>query len=146
MEEQLKIGESIRELLSLRNIDNKTFAEAVGVSLSTVSRWENNAKYMRLSTIVKIAEYFHCSIEFLVGRTDKILDFQPKECPPLYPHLRELMKKKGIARNQINKATRIKSSHFVDWKNGADPHVLSLIELADYLNVTLDNLAGREKM
>ena len=146
MEEQIKIGESITELLNANNIDNKTFAEAMGVSCSTVSRWKNNLIHMRLSQIVKIADYFNCSLNFLVGRSDNLLDFQPQTCPPFYPYFRELLKKKNISRNQINKETRVKSSHFVDWKNGADPHILSLIELADYLDVTLDILVGREKL
>lgn len=146
MEEQIKIGERINELLLMKNSDNKTFASAIGVNISTVSRWKSNSKYMRLNQIIKIAEYFNCSIEFLVGRTDKILDFQPTECPPFYLHLINLLKIKGISRNKINKGTRIKSSHFVDWKNGAAPHILSLIELADYLGITLDILAGREKL
>ena len=146
MEEELKIGERITELLTIKEIDNKTFAENVGVNISTVSRWRNNAKYMRLSQIVNIADYFMCSLDFLVGRSDNILDFQPQPCPPFYPYFRELLKSKGITRNQINNDTRIKSSHFVDWKNGADPHILSLIELADYLKVTLDILIGREKV
>lgn len=146
MEEQIKIGERINELQTIKNIDNKTFANAIGVNVSTVGRWKNNLKYMRLSQIIKIADYFNCSIEFLVGRTDNVLDFQPIKCPPFYLHLRELLNNRGISRNQINKSTRIKSSHFVDWKNGADPHILSLIELADYLDITLDVLAGRERL
>lgn len=100
---------------------------------------------MRLSQIVKIANYLDCSLDFLTGRSDEVLDFQPQECPPFYPYLRMLLKLKGVSRNQINTNTRIKSSHFVDWKNGADPHILSLIELADYLDITLDILVGREK-
>lgn len=146
MEEQIKTGERINELMAIKGIDNKTFAKAMGVNVSTVSRWKNNSKYMRLSQIVKIADFFNCSIEFLVGRTDKILDFTPNECPPFYPHLRLLLKAKGISRNQINKDTRIKSSYFADWKKGADPHILSLLELADYLDITLDVLVGREKL
>lgn len=123
----------------------KTLVIDIGVIVSTVSRWRNNAKYMRLSQIVKIANYLDCSLDFLTGRSDEVLDFQPQECPPFYPYLRTLLKIKGVSRNQINTNTRIKSSHFVDWKNGADPHILSLIELADYLDVTLDHLVGREK-
>ena len=145
MEEALKIGERLNELLTVKAVDNKTFAQAMGVNVSTVGRWRNGAKYMRLSQIVKIAEFFDCSLDFLVGRTDKLLDFSPIPCPPFYPHLREFLKKKGVSRNQINQETRIKSSHFVDWKNGADPHILSLIELADYLDISLDILVGREK-
>lgn len=55
------------------------------------------------------------------------------------------MKEKGISRNRVNKETYIKSSHFVDWKSGADPHILSLLELAEYFDVSLDKLVGREK-
>ena len=114
MEEELKIGERITELLTIKEIDNKTFAENVGVNISTVSRWRNNAKYMRLSQIVNIADYFMCSLDFLVGRSDNILDFQPQPCPPFYPYFRELLKNKCITRNQVNNETRIKSSHFVN--------------------------------
>ena len=138
MEKQIKIGARITELLTTKDIDNKTFAKSIDVNVSTVGRWKNNSKYMRLSQILKIADYFVCSLDFLVGRSDDVLDFKPQECPPFYQHLRELLENKGISRNQINKETRIKSSHFVDWKNGADPHILSLIELANYLDVTLD--------
>ena len=38
MEEELKIGERITELLIIKQIDNKTFAENIGVNVSTVSR------------------------------------------------------------------------------------------------------------
>lgn len=145
MEEQLKIGERITELLTTNGISNKIFAESMGVNISTVTRWKNNAKYMRLSQIVAIADFFVCSLDFLVGRSETVLDFQPQACPTFYPYFRELIKSKGVSRHQINKETRIKSSHFVDWKNGADPHILSLIELADYLDITLDVLIGREK-
>ena len=122
MEQELKIGERISELLTVKGIDNKTFAGSLGVNVSTVGRWKSNAKYMRLSQIIAVANYFACSLDFLVGRSDIVLDFQPQTCPPFYPHLRKLLKEKGIS------------------------HILSLIELADYLNVTLDMLAGREKI
>ncbi len=145
METELKIGTRITELLTEKNISNKTFAQAIGVNVSTVGRWKRNAKYMRLSQILKVANYFHCSLDFLVGRSETVIDFQPKECPPFYEHLRVLIEKKGISRNRINQETRIKSSHFVDWKNGADPHIFSLIELADYLEITLDVLIGRDR-
>ena len=55
MEEQIKIGERVNELLLMKNIDNKTFASAIGVNISTVSRWKSNSKFMRLNQIIKIA-------------------------------------------------------------------------------------------
>ena len=64
METELKTGARISELLVERNISNKTFAQAIGVNVSTVGRWKRNAKYMRLSQILKIADYFNCSLDF----------------------------------------------------------------------------------
>ena len=68
MEQELKIGERISELLTVKGIDNKTFAGSLGVNVSTVGRWKSNAKYMRLSQIIAVANYFACSLDFLVDR------------------------------------------------------------------------------
>ncbi len=141
---EIKIGERISELLNEKNISDQEFAQAVGVNRTTVNRWKRSAKLMRLSQIVKIADYFNCSLDFLTGRSEQVIDFQPKELPAFYENFRCILEKRGISRNQINKETRIKSSHFVDWKKGADPHIFSLIELAEYLEITLDCLVGRD--
>lgn len=145
MESEIKIGDRLTELMTLRNINNKTLAATINVSQATVCRWKKHAKYMSLSQIVKLAEFFRCSLDFLTGRSDTVIDFQPQDRPPFYDHFRKLLQDKNISRYQINKETTIKSSHFTDWKKGSDPHIISLIELADYLNVTLDYLVGRER-
>lgn len=142
----MEISERIKELMMDKGIDSQTLSKELGVSESTVSRWKNSCKSMRLSSALKIADYFNCSLDFLVGRSEKIMDFMPQKPYPLfYENLRNLMKKKNITRYEIHVNTKIKSSHFVDWSRGSDPHILSLIELADYLEITLDCLAGREK-
>ncbi|MCI8421426.1 MAG: helix-turn-helix transcriptional regulator [Clostridia bacterium] len=71
MQEEINIGERINELMIERDIDTKTLAKDIGVTVSTVSRWRNNAKYMRLSQIVKIANYLDCS--YLATKSIQIL-------------------------------------------------------------------------
>ena len=125
--------------------NNKTLAQNVGVSGVTIGRWKNGNGQLKLGNALKLANFFGCSLEFLMGRSDTPIDFVPQPCPPFYKHLRELLYTQGISRNKLNRDTPIKSSHFVDWKNGRDPQLISLIQLADYLGVTLDRLVGREK-
>ena len=91
-----------------------------------------------------LAELYSCSLEFLTGRSDRECSFSPKACPPFYPHFRALLQRKGVPRCEIHRNTRAKSSHFDDWKRGSMPSVAMLLELADYLHVTLDVLVGRE--
>ena len=144
MKTTIKIADRLIELMTLKGINNSTLAAEIGVSNVTVGRWVNGNNSFKLSNCLKLVNYFNCSLDFLTGRSDITIDFVPKNCPPLYNHIRQLMQKKGISRNEINHKTTIKSSHFVDWNKGRDPHIVSLIELADYLDVTLDELVGRD--
>ncbi len=145
MENELKIGERLTELMLEKGISNKELAKALGVSLGTVGYWKKGKNNMRLPQFIAIADYFNCSLDFLAGRSETFIDFIPKECPPFYAHLKRILADKKTTKYRINGETKIKSSHFVDWKNGSEPQIYSLIELADYLDITLDYLLGRDR-
>lgn len=145
MVNELKISERLTELMSEKGISNNTLAEITGVTPCSVGRWKRGVKNMRLAQFVMIADYFNCSLDYLAGRSETFIDFIPQKCPPFYNHFKKILAHKGISRNKLNTETKIKSSHLVDWKNGAEPQIYSLIELADYLDITLDALVGREK-
>ena len=140
----IKIKERLNELMTIQGVNNTTLASEIGVSNVTIGRWVNGNTAFSFSNCLKLANYFNCSLDFLVGRSDIVIDFTPKMCPPLYSHIRKIMKDKDKTRNDINRNTSIKSSHFVDWRKGKDPHIISLIELADYLDISLDELVGRD--
>ncbi len=145
MGNELKISERLTELMNEKGISNNELASILGVTPCSVGRWKRGVKNMRLTQFVMIANYFNCSLDFLAGRSETFIDFVPKKCPPFYEHFKKLISEKGISRNKINTETKIKSSHFVDWKNGAEPQIHSLIELADYLDISLDYLLGRDR-
>lgn len=145
MGNELKISERLTELMSEKGISNVELAKVLGVTSCSVGRWKRGVANMRLAQFIMIADYFNCSLDFLVGRSENEIDFVPNECPPFYRHFKKLIADKGISRNRINTETKIKSSHFVDWKNGAEPQIHSLIELADFLDVSLDFLIGRDR-
>lgn len=144
MEATVNIGERLSELMNEKEISNKELANVLGVAIATVGYWKKGRNTMRLSQFIAIANYFNCSLDFLSGRSETVIDFIPKKCPPFYEHLRSILKSKNITRYRITTDTKVKSSHFVDWKNGSDPQIHSLIELADYLDVSLDYLVGRD--
>lgn len=56
-----------------------------------------------------------------------------------------LIQQSGKSEYQIKKETGLKNSIFSEWKAGrAKPSVPALITLADYFNVSVDYLLGRE--
>ena len=131
MKTTIDISERLTELMNEKVINNKELAEILGVSPHTVGIWKKGRNNMRLPQFIAIADYFNCSLDFLAGRSETVIDF--------------ILKRNNITKYRVNADTKIKSSHFVDWKNGAEPQIHSLIELADYLDISLDYLLGRDR-
>ena len=46
-------------------------AEQTGYKQATVSLWESSEREPLATALLTLAKYFHCSIDFLLGRTDE---------------------------------------------------------------------------
>jgi transcriptional regulator with XRE-family HTH domain len=55
---KLNIGETIKKLRKEREITQEEFAEVLGVSCQSVSRWENNSCYPDIELIPTIATFY----------------------------------------------------------------------------------------
>lgn len=64
---KLNIGETIKRLRKEREITQEEFAEVLGVSCQSVSRWENDNCYPDIELIPTIAEFFGISVDRLIG-------------------------------------------------------------------------------
>lgn len=64
---KLNIGETIKRLRKEREITQEEFAEVLGVSCQSVSRWENNSCYPDIELIPVIAAFFGISTDKLMG-------------------------------------------------------------------------------
>ena len=147
MENKNVFHERLTELMIEKGVNTVSLAAAIGVSDETVRvrRWKNGERDILLSQLVKLADYFQCSLDLLTGRSDTVLDYQVREMPPFYDSLRAVMKEKGVTRYRLVKDLPIYDGYFTNWKKGKSPNILTLIMLADYLDVTIDYLVGREK-
>jgi transcriptional regulator with XRE-family HTH domain len=74
-------GERLRLLREEQNLGQKEIAAALKVSISTVGKYENEQRTPSPNTINKLADFFHVSTDFLLGRTGirdpLILDIMP---------------------------------------------------------------------
>ena len=64
---ELNIGKTIRRLRKERDVTQEDFAELLGVSSQSVSRWENGVCYPDMDLIPAIANYFGISTDELFG-------------------------------------------------------------------------------
>lgn len=138
-------GERLSELIFDKNLTTEQLSKAVGISAGSISQWRTGKQNISLSNALKLADYFSCSIEFLIGRTGDKLNYVPREYPPFYERLLQVMKERGKSRYRIVKETKLSDGNFYSWKRGGDPFLQSVIDLADYFGYTIDYFIGRER-
>ena len=57
----------LREMLEERNIKQKDIASAIGIYTSTMSQYVTGKREPDIITLVKIADYFGVSVDYLIG-------------------------------------------------------------------------------
>lgn len=65
-----KFGKRIKELRQERNISRKQLAEAMYVSIRTISHWETGTRECDFETLIKLADFFNETTDYLLGKTD----------------------------------------------------------------------------
>ena len=138
-------SERLIELMQENGLNAEKLSKKLGVAPTIIRRWCLPQKDIYYSNLLQVANYFNCSLDFLCGRSDVVLDFVPKECPPFMEWLPTVIKERGKSTYKIFKDTRIKSSYFAKWRKGREPLLSSLGILADYLDCSLDRLVCRDR-
>ncbi|MDR2559467.1 MAG: helix-turn-helix domain-containing protein [Oscillospiraceae bacterium] len=64
-------SEKIKELRKAKNLTQKQLAEKINASESGIQNYELGVRKPYNDTLIKLADYFNVSIDYLVGRTDK---------------------------------------------------------------------------
>lgn len=60
--------ERFNELLNENYLNRKQFAERSGIPYPTVTGWTNLGRLPDYYALIKIADFFNCSVDYLMGR------------------------------------------------------------------------------
>ena len=61
----------LKKLRKERNISQLKLALDLNMNQNSISRYENGEREADYDTLIKIADYFEVSLDYLLGRTDK---------------------------------------------------------------------------
>lgn len=67
---QVLFAERMKNLREEKGVTREELANALNVSIRLISYWENGKRECNFEMLMLIAEYFDCSIDYLLGRTD----------------------------------------------------------------------------
>ena len=100
-------------LIKERESNQKEFAKKAGISESCISQYLTGRHIPTVENLVKIADYFHCSTDYLLGKEEENLHLIFKTCPPFKERIVYLKKLFGNNVDKfVEKAKIARSSYF----------------------------------
>lgn len=131
--------ERIKELRKEKKITMKQLGDIIGVAESTISLYENGKRQPDNDILLKLAEYFNVSVDYLLG-----YNIESKEIQTARKNAKKLYEEHpGMPFDYIEKKTHTNYATFHSWINGyGDFFNNKLYILADLFNVSVDYLLG----
>lgn len=62
--------ENLKKLREEAKVTQKALADAIGVSQQSINKYENHNIEPDIETLIRIAQYFNTSVDYIVGNTD----------------------------------------------------------------------------
>ena len=76
------VAERLRTLRDSVRLSQKEFGARIGITQSAVNRYENKQSQASYETLLRYADFFDVSLDYIYGRTDKpqgtLYEYKPK--------------------------------------------------------------------
>lgn len=139
-----KFSERLEDLMNDNNLNKKMLAEKVGINATCISHYILDKRIPTVESLIKLADYFKCSTDFLLGREEENDNLTFKKCPPFSERIIFLKKELGYLAKDFYNNDEIAKSTYYNWLNGKQPTLENIIRLAELLDKRVDYILGRE--
>lgn len=137
--------ENLKELMQDKSLDIIGLSKAVGCDKTAIRRWFYERYFPQPQTLIRLADYFGCSVDYLFGLTDSP-EFVPQEIGnTFYERFTEMKKALGVSDYRVARSCHVRKSTVCKWKHVETPGTVSLFHLARYFNCSMEFLLGRSK-
>lgn len=135
-----------RENLDLKQID---LTDLFGVTYSTISGWETGKDTIPLKQLIKYANKYNYSLDYLLGLTDKNIEYKDLKINlnTLATNLKKKRKQYGKTQQQIADIINTSQSSYAHYENARYLMPLNfLYNLSKiYNDLSVDEILGRKK-
>lgn len=138
------LSENLKDLMAEAEIKVSALAQITGIDSSTILTLLRGDGLPYVDTLVKLADYFKCSTDYLLGLTDQLSEEEFKQRPPFSEQLTFLLNHYKISKYKLEKQTGLSEKTVNRWHNGkTEPSVDSLIRLSECFDCSVDFILGR---
>lgn len=144
-------ADRLNELMDLEGITSFGLAQATGLPLKSVHNWTRGVFYPNAKGLLLLANYFRISVDYLLGESDVLEEKAAKGITVeqaqenVVKKLEEYRMNKGIKYGRLSKLLGVGQCTLTRWFNEkAMPETTMLIRIAKLLEISIDELLGRE--
>jgi len=132
------------ELFEEQSFNHTELAEKIGIGYETFSKIKNYGILPTPRILVRIADYFDISLEYLLARNNEEYFSKAKMPETFTQRLETLKESKNLTYYELGKKLHFPHHYFSLWKTkNYMPSLEFLILLAEFFEVSLDYLLGR---
>jgi transcriptional regulator with XRE-family HTH domain len=142
------LGKQLKLLREAKQKSQQEVCSALNIEQSTLANYENGKRVPKIEILIKIAEYYNCSVDFLLGieksggdnYSDFILD-ESEFSHEFKCRIRELMKESNMTSEEFSTKTGLHPEDVDSYIYGNRmPSIEDLIKIAGALRVSTDYL------
>ena len=140
-----KLSKRLKELMEEAEIKTSALGEAINTEPSVISKFLRAERMPSASTLVKLADYFHCTTDYLLGLSDIVDERKFKQRPPFSEQIDILIAFSKKSQYRFGIEAELSDETFRRWRKGMnEASVETLVKIAKYLNCSVDFVLGRE--
>lgn len=139
-------AERLSDLMFESNLNAPKFSQIINCGRATINRYMSGNKMPSVDMVIKIADYFQCSTDYLMGLDNEDYRQTYLKCPAFKDRFPNLLIYFNISRYKLQKSSGISESTLYYWSKGQTiPTIDKLITIANVLDCSLDFVLGRTK-
>ena len=129
--------------MSVRNVTFVQLGKDIGMNDRTIRRWYEDCS-PKVESLIKLANYFHCSLDYLVGLSEIEFDY-----PPLTDKInfteryKQLKKDTGLIDSRISERCKVGSATVCSWNKGIIPNFEIIVDLCKIFGCSYEYIIGR---
>lgn len=136
-------AERLTELMQDHNLNNLQLEKICGCRNQSVSVWLTRNVYPKPKSLIRLSEYFNCSLDYLLGLTDDV-SFSRETTPASFMvRIENILNEKQVTKYKIAKDCNFDRANFFKWKKrNLLPQTECLIAMSEYLSCSVEYLLG----
>ena len=140
-------ADRLSELIFDCNKTARDVAKETGMGKTTVYEYLSGRKTPTLRNLVKLADYFGCSTDYLLGLEQEQTGMSFQACKPFPERFQEVLQYFEITRYRLEQITGIAESALYYWAKGQkSPTVENILLVCKKLDCRVDFFIGRSNV